>query len=217
MTFTDEQRKYYLDECHIENGSTFVKILDKDKIIKTQKMSTFLQKKIIENEINVQIECNKLDIGPKLYSVEWYDDYCIMIMERYTYTFDQLINSNGRDNVLIMKCIKEAVKIIEKMHDNDYFHGDLHTYNIMFTRDDEMKFIDFGLSKKLSEMPEAIRDYLKFADYHTIYYMIKTRVDKNILKYLDSILSKFKNKEKYLCKHDEYYDLAIIEHTKTFN
>lgn len=91
----------------------------------------------------------------------------------YGYNLNKLRNDLTRnettDILLLDRIVKDLPKVIKKFHDNNLVHGDLHSRNIIFTKD-SFKIID--------PIPHAY-DNLSCANY----VLERQREDKNQLRH----------------------------------
>lgn len=69
-------------------------------------------------------------------------------MKKYPKTLSELRNTKR-----LAKRIKD---MLEKLHNMNIFHGDVHEENIVYDPvTDDLRIIDFGLSKQISEITDA--------------------------------------------------------------
>ncbi|XP_030761406.1 neither inactivation nor afterpotential protein C-like isoform X2 [Sitophilus oryzae] len=54
--------------------------------------------------------------------------------------------------------LKEIVKAVIFLHDNNIIHRDIKARNIMFTREGEVRLCDFNLAKRLNEKDDVLRE-----------------------------------------------------------
>lgn len=92
------------------------------------------------------------------------------------------------DEILFEKTNRErsytigVMELINKMHNNNVFHGDLHSGNIMIGEEDKPWVIDFGKSKSMPSGTEE-RRWCMVHDYFLLYNSLRRRSElKPILK-----------------------------------
>lgn len=134
-------------------------------------------------EVDFQLHMSSLGISPCVYN-SWTSNYsCIW--------------GSGNQDVLIMDRLKETIfektsrekeytngvmELISKMHDNNVFHGDMHSGNIMVDWKNVPLMIDFGRSKKMPQGDQE-RTWCMMHDYVLLYTTISRKSDlKPILK-----------------------------------
>lgn len=96
------------------------------------------------------------------------------------------------------------------MHDKNIMHGDLTTSNMIFTNDNKIKFIDFGLSQDTHKVEDKAVDLHLFKEaveskhFRKMDLIIKNFLEgynpsnkEQILKRLDVVEKRGRNKEKY--------------------
>lgn len=107
---------------------------------------------------------------------EYFEDekYVYIVLEYFeSITLDTFINKNISCNVSSCaksKIIAQIINTIQYIHTNQYIHGDLNLNNILINDQNQIKIIDFGLSKKYSDNRTKIIGEFIFCSPETIKY-----------------------------------------------
>ena len=100
-----------------------------------------------------------------------------LVLERYPMTIYDYLEENGLSEELISK----LKSLINRLHEIDIFHGDIHEYNIVVNDKGDIRLIDFGQSIIIS----------KADDFDVNFYCKNWDLDLNST--LDDILSHEEN------------------------
>ena len=98
------------------------------------------------------------------------------------------IFDSSKDSLSIAKSIGESVS---KLHDNNIIHGDLTTSNMILDKDNNVFFVDFGLSF----YSEKFED--KAVDIHLFKQALSAKHYQNFSSLWDSFLSGYKSSVNY--------------------
>ena len=118
------------------------------KKYRNKKLDFLLRKKRTVNEGRIMIICKK--VGIPVPSILYIDDLRFLILMEY---IDGIVlrDLSNKEKLNDQK-IREIGRYIGLMHENNIIHGDLTLANIVFTNEDRIFFIDFGLSEQSSEI-----------------------------------------------------------------
>ncbi len=133
---------------------------ENDKLIKERikknyrngELDDFLRKSRTKKEVKLLVDLRRLGLNvPR-----------IMDFDKYKITLEYIDGKKlkdvlDRDN--FEKYCKEIGEMVAKIHEGDIIHGDLTTSN-MIVRNNELYFIDFGLSKETVNLEQKAADLL---------------------------------------------------------
>ncbi len=133
---------------------------ENDKLIKerikknyrNEELDDFLRKSRTKKEVKLLADLRRLGLNvPR-----------IMDFDKYKITLEYIDGKKlkdvlDRDN--FEKYCKEIGEMVAKIHEGDIIHGDLTTSN-MIVRNNELYFIDFGLSKETVNLEQKAADLL---------------------------------------------------------
>lgn len=141
---------------------------------------------LLKNEYENSQKIGKTGLGPKIYNFK----ICKLDTVKYAFIiYMELIDGTTIDNYLfdqehknkkdfIEKVKKVEVKIkkaLDKLHQLNILHNDFHHGNMMITNKGQIKIIDFGLSKNLTDQFD--RDLTD--EKNRFIYMFKSFKDTN--------------------------------------
>ena len=157
----------------------------------------------LDAEVNISKKMGELGIGPKIYDsyyCNYNGDNKVFIVQEYINggTLKSWLNDG---NKLTPQLIKNIHEKINKMHTNGYYHGDIHSENILLKlnksnkKEPEIFIIDFGLSKD----NQFINSQYKEIDFNQINMLIHGTMglDEEVIKDLvikDIIVNRIKFK-----------------------
>ena len=118
------------------------------EIIKTKKnVAVKIQPKNCPNILKNEAKIYKFLFGikgiPILYNIGIFDGFNYLVIEK----FESTIENISLNNIEKLEYFKESISIIEKVHEKGIIHRDLKPENIMIDLQNNIKFIDFGISK----------------------------------------------------------------------
>ena len=166
-------------------GEIYLACLEKncDYVLKYIPYQKFIGRESVVNEINLQIECSKLNLSPKILDAWTCETGGAFVMEKLDYTIEVLFSIYKTDvvrNIILTNIISQ----VDKLHINGFYNGDLHFNNIMVKQNgkymndenEEIKyklanysyfFIDFGFGGKIKDKFDSRSDYN--AIYQSLY------------------------------------------------
>ena len=119
----------------------------------------------IRNEIEMQNECAKINLALPVIDFWFSNDGGSIVMHKLDYTAANLftVYKTDAERMLILANI---LVILNKLHSNGFYHGDLHLNNIM-TKGIDYYFIDFGMSGRLTSLTlnKRYKDYADIYDH----------------------------------------------------
>ena len=120
----------------------------------------------IRNEIEMQNECAKINLALPIIDFWFSTEGGSIIMNKLHCTVANLFTAYKSDveRTLILANI---LMILQKLHSNGFYHGDLHLNNIMIEGKDYY-FIDFGMSGRLTNLDLDLDLKRKYKDYTDI-------------------------------------------------
>lgn len=114
------------------------------------------------NEITNQSIASKFYLTSPIYKYYIEKEHCGFIMEKYHKTLLDLLKENIPLNEKY-KLLDKAFHLLEKLHYYcDIIHKDAHLTNFMMNDKNELKLIDFGLSKLHPNIEEKYNDFQIF-------------------------------------------------------
>lgn len=137
-----------------------------------------------ENEIKLQQLAG--DVAPRIFMSEANDHNGMVVMERMPLSFEDIMGS--------MRPAEMAEKIgalIRRLHSQGILHNDVHTGNIMATRDGTFKLIDFGKAVlKTPSIKEIEQEYkfLRLRSDRPFYSEFRPVIERVLEEEIDEIL-----------------------------
>ncbi len=177
-------------------------------------------KQDIINEINLQKKCADLGLCPAIYDSWLCGSGGVIIMPSLQITARRLIISNMNDIKVLLEILDNIYNLVDKLHKNKLYHGDMHLNNIMIKasfsgslekrlpgtkgprtsgsrgsefKDDKYYFIDLGSASESSiiDKDKERNDYISL--YMDLHNLSDNNPDNENLKILEtSILEKIK-------------------------
>lgn len=121
-----------------------------------------------EREAELTRLASEIGVGPKVYDVfsccgsENGVCYAIIIMDALDMTLTDWLRSPAAFTLAARERMRDAVDAkLRKMHRAGLFHNDLHTDNVMVTKDGVPFIIDFGLAREGAEESHNDRHVLR--------------------------------------------------------
>ena len=134
--FNEEENKYYaLKKILIVNPEDFIKIKNEVEIF-----SQFNSKKIVKYYGSTKID-NNFYILMEYVEGQSLEEFIKDYKDKAQYL----------DEVIIYKIIAQICSAVELIHSKDIVHRDLKPLNIIINKNNEIKIIDFGISKKIEK------------------------------------------------------------------
>ncbi len=189
---------------------------------------------MIDNEIKMQMQCAKLDLCLPLIDFEFSERGATLVMRKLDYTIANLFlqyKSLAVRNLIL----SNVLLLIEKLHSNGFYHGDLHLNNMMVKsqagdipvstneldlytlRNYKYYFIDFG---KVGETEgEYYKDYSEVLDHlcelseedHTLNPIVQImKIFINNLDLKNKFVTKSIDENMLVKRNDEVYILKDI-------
>ena len=109
--------------------------------------------------------------------------------DNYIYIVLEYIKNTQLDNNYNEYIITQIINALEYIHSHGYIHGDLNINNILIDENNQIKIIDFGLSRLENEKESKILGDIQFCSPESIKYREITK--KSDLWSLGIILYKF--------------------------
>ncbi|MBF0396918.1 MAG: AAA family ATPase, partial [Desulfobacterales bacterium] len=113
-------------------------------------------------EYEIISNLNNLDFNGtiKTYSIEKYHNTLIIVMEDfYGLPLSSILGNNKIEVDYFLRLAIKIVDILEVIHNKNIIHKDINPSNILLNREtDEIKIIDFGISKVVKRETPEIRD-----------------------------------------------------------
>lgn len=131
---------------------------------------------------------------PKYYNMSDENNLYLEYLKDYKpITEENLMNFSRNKKIELLNIILKELKIL---HDNGFYHRDLHENNILFKEEDssfKVKFIDLGLSILKKNIDKDDELYNRLMTRHKIYCMNKYNNVLNYLTFHSSISNTMKN------------------------
>jgi serine/threonine protein kinase len=133
-------------------SGTFGKIYKAENKNTNEIVAIKLEKKsdnaTIKNEARIYTYLKSLSCIPKIKSFGVDGKYNFLVIDILDKSLHDLINVRGKLDInCVLNIGDKMIKIIQEIHDAGIIHRDIKPENFMF-KDDNLKVIDFGLSKK---------------------------------------------------------------------
>jgi len=163
--------------CHDQEGCDFaVKIIP----LESDEDALETQRENLEYETQIHERLAALSIAPKLFDHFECGDFYFMVMEKLDHTWRS--EQKEADELPTGKRARQLWDLISKMHEEGIFQNDMHAGNIMIRKvDDEMRIIDFGLSRWLKSKLPTPAGLLYFADDWELYRTGKGGIEGDAL------------------------------------
>lgn len=155
---------YILQACCKDKCKFIVKVIEN-----RNQRSTFLSK--VANEISIQNEFAGLGLAPKILDAWMCNNEASIVMEKKDMNLVKYVSTLVQSGVIPETSILSTIdslqstllQLVDKAHQNNLVHKDLHLKNVMVDVDDDldwynMKIIDFGKSGKVKSVLEANRE-----------------------------------------------------------
>lgn len=160
------------------------------------KMALTYTKTVSAREAAIYAIASANGIAPELLTTTAVDESARLIITTQLY-LEVLIDVSNRDEIVFI--LAEARKLIQRLHQLGYLHGDLSEENIVYDRANrDVRIIDFGMSVALDTIkPESIPlrvenlyEGVRYAGppSNDIDYLL--RVELGILTFLEKSLSR---------------------------
>jgi WD40 repeat protein len=132
------------------------------KVLKLDRISPTNQAKVLslfQQEVKVLIQLDRPGI-PKgdRYFQYWPKDsqaplHCLVMEKIEGMNLWSYINQQGHpiDRILAVRWLVQLTKILEQVHEQNFFHRDIKPTNIMLKPDGELVLIDFGTARELTD------------------------------------------------------------------
>ena len=152
----DLSNMYELAE-NVESANCRAKNIGKMHILKICNLKHNC-KKNFESEITKANIASKHNIGPRVISFGFHDDFGYILMDKLKYSLKYLIE-NDKITKRNVQSVKKTFKIMWKR--SHFVHMDLHAENIWFDSNGSAKLIDFGMiiNKSTIDDLSAINPY----------------------------------------------------------
>ena len=163
-------------------------IITKDRIPKGYRLPVLdnkLRKQRTKKESKILVKAFTLIPVPKLINSDEKEKIEMQFIEGKK-LYESL--DNLKNNKKICKTIGKQTAIL---HDNNIIHGDLTTSNMIYSKEEKVYFIDFGLSYESDKTED------KAVDLHLIKQALEAKHFKQHEKLFKSILDGYKISKKY--------------------
>ena len=124
--------------------------------------------KMIQKEVGFQRQAAEAGIAPEIMHVDL-PNRRIFMEAMSARVVDELDESDERFEI-------ELLSIMEKLDEVGILHNDGNALNLMFDADDNLKILDFGLSKKIT--PAIRRKWDNAPNMKVTYFMLKKGLKK---------------------------------------
>ncbi len=179
----------------IGNGAEAVVTLSDDLVTKTRLKKSYRIKEIDDRitklrtraEVKLINRASSVVNVPKIVSFSEKDKVIVMSYVDGEKLSDILSSNNN--SLIVAKIIGESVS---KLHDNSIIHGDLTTSNMILDKDNNLFFVDFGLSF----YSEKLED--KAVDIHLFKEALEAKHYERYNQLWVAFLSGYKNSKNYL-------------------
>ena len=158
-----------------QNKNKVIKLIDQKMILKQYLNSNSLF--LLKNEEKILKIIESLNISPKLYDKNYDEKYLIMSYIKGTKLNEYKFN-NFNDKIKIFLKIITSVK---KLHGKNIIHCDLKPSNILITKDNEIKIIDYDIATNKKENNNL--------NYGSIHYCSLEQINKQKITELTDIYS----------------------------
>tara|TARA_B110000285_G_C15035479_1_gene569011 strand:- start:507 stop:1241 length:735 start_codon:yes stop_codon:yes gene_type:complete len=163
------------------------------------------QKELLEHEIEALNELSKLDISPKVY---YYDNKeMIYIIDKLDYNLSEMITKN----ILTHNHISKLIDVLKKLQRTKFKHNDLHSGNIMFSKNKNRFFIiDLGIFTIVNKCNNGVNKKICFN-----YEINNAKLLSDLFFYIKKNINSKKNtsntKKQYSKKFDDLIKLFNIK------
>lgn len=122
------------------------------------------EKDRVRNELVISKQMSEVNIAPTIYDMSLSDMEAIIIMKRYDGTLTDLLYLYQTDkNIPMNKIIQLIEQLVNKMHQLGIIHRDLHSDNILYTKDNLFAIIDYdsGIRSTSEQLREIDKKELR--------------------------------------------------------
>lgn len=163
MFNVDDLSKIYEISEHVESANCRAKNIGQKHILKICDMKHNC-KQDFEYEITKANIASRHNIGPRVISFGFHNNFGYILMDRLKYSLKYLIE-NDKITKRNVQSLKKTFKIMWKR--SNFVHMDLHAENIWFDPNGSAKLIDFGMimSKRTIDDLSEINPYTLHEGY----------------------------------------------------